>query len=65
MLCTPSSGQLLFERAGNLMVQPFDAKAGVLTGQAAAFGDHVFSGPGPNYLALSIGADGTMAYWNG
>jgi WD40-like Beta Propeller Repeat len=25
----------------------------------------VWSGPGPNYLALSIGADGTMAYWNG
>ena len=59
------SGHLLFEQAGNLMVQPFDAKVGVLTGQASAFGDHVFAGPGPNYLALSIGADGTMAYWNG
>ena len=59
------SGHLLFEQAGNLMVQPFDAKVGVLTGQASAFGDHVFAGPGPNYLALSIGADGTMVYWNG
>ena len=59
------SGHLLFEQAGNVMVQPFDAKVGVLTGQASAFGDHVFAGPGPNYLALSIGADGTMAYWNG
>ena len=59
------SGHLLFEQAGNLMVQPFDAKVGVLTGQASAFGDHVFAGPGPDYLALSIGADGTMAYWNG
>jgi serine/threonine protein kinase/Tol biopolymer transport system component len=60
-----ASGHLLFEQAGNLMVQPFDAKVGVLTGQASAFGDHVFAGPGANYLALSIGADGTMAYWNG
>ena len=59
------SGHLLFEQAGTLMVQPFDAKAGLLTGQASAFGDHVFAGPGPNYLALSIAADGTMAYWNG
>jgi hypothetical protein len=59
------SGHLLFEQAGNLMVQPFDAKVGVLTGQASAFGDRVWSGPGPRYLALSIGADGTMAYWNG
>jgi eukaryotic-like serine/threonine-protein kinase len=59
------SGHLLFEQAGNLMVQAFDAKAGVLSGQASAFGDQVWSGPGPNYLALSIGADGTMAYWNG
>ena len=59
------SGHLLFEQAGNLMVQPFDAKLRVLTGQASAFGDHVFAGPGPNYLAVSIGGDGTMAYWNG
>ena len=60
-----SSGHLLFEQAGRLMVQPFDAKAGALTGQASASGDRVFTAPGPNYLALSIGLDGTMAYWNG
>jgi eukaryotic-like serine/threonine-protein kinase len=59
------SGHLLFEEAGNLMVQAFDANAAVLSGQASAFGDHVSWGPGPNYLALSMGTDGTMAYWNG
>jgi Tol biopolymer transport system component len=59
------SGHLLFDRAGTLMVQPFDTKVGKLTGQASAFGDRVMAGPGPSYLALSIGADGTMAYWDG
>jgi serine/threonine protein kinase/Tol biopolymer transport system component len=59
------SGHLLFEQAGNLMVQAFDATAGVLRGQPSAFGDQVSSVPGPSYLSLSIGADGTMAYWSG
>jgi Tol biopolymer transport system component len=59
------SGHLLFDQAGTLMVQPFDARAATLSGQASAFGDRVLAAPGPGYLALSIGADGTMAYWNG
>jgi eukaryotic-like serine/threonine-protein kinase len=59
------SGHLLFEQAGNLMIQAFDAAAGLLRGQPSAFGDRVSSFPGPGYLSLSIGADGTMAYWNG
>ena len=60
-----SSGHLLFDQAGTLMVQPFDARAGSLKGQASAFGDRVLAAPAPGYLALSMGADGTMAYWNG
>jgi Tol biopolymer transport system component len=60
-----SPGYLLFELSGNLMVQPFDANAGVLSGQASALGDRVSSLPAPGYLGVSIGADGTMAYWNG
>ena len=60
-----SSGHLLFDQAGALMVQPFDVSSGELSGQASAFGDRVLAAPAPGYLALSIGADGTMAYWNG
>jgi Tol biopolymer transport system component len=59
------SGHLLFDQAGTLMVQPFDNSVGALSGQASAFGDRVLAAPGPGYLALSIGADGTLAYWNG
>ncbi len=65
MPCTRAPGTCCSIRPATLMVQPFDARVGVLTGQASAFGDRVWSGPGPSYLALSIGADGTMAYWNG
>jgi Tol biopolymer transport system component len=58
-------GRLLFEQAGNLMVQEFDAGIGSLRGQAAALGDKVAFLPAPAYLPLTIGRDGTMAYWNG
>jgi Tol biopolymer transport system component len=60
-----TSGHLLFEQSGNLMVQAFEARTGVLSGQASALGDRVSSSPAPGYLPVSIGADGTMAYWNG
>ena len=60
-----SSGHLLFDRTGTLMVQPFDASAGSLRGKASAFGDRVLAAPGPGYLSLSMALDGTMAYWNG
>jgi Tol biopolymer transport system component len=60
-----ASGHLLFEQSGNLMVQAFDAKTGAVSGHAFALGDRVSSLAAPGYLGVSIGADGTMAYWNG
>jgi hypothetical protein len=41
------SGYLLFDQAGTLMVQPFDAGVGALSGQASALGDRVLAAPGP------------------
>ena len=58
-------GRLVFEQSGNLMVQDFDAETGALSGQPSALGDKVSALEAPSYLPLSIGKDGTMAYWNG
>jgi len=60
-----TSGHLLFEQSGNLMLQPFDPGSGALSGQAFTLGDRIVALPAPSYLPLSIAADGTMAYWNG
>jgi eukaryotic-like serine/threonine-protein kinase len=57
-------GQLLFERAGSLMAQPFDDASATLTGQAMALPDRVVALSGPSWLPVSVGVD-TIAYWSG
>jgi serine/threonine protein kinase/Tol biopolymer transport system component len=58
------TGHLLFERAGNLMVQPFDDTSATLTGQAVALPDRVVALPAPSWLPASVG-EHAVAYWSG
>ena len=59
-----AAGRLLFERAGNLMSQPFDPVSATLSGQPVALPDRVVALTGPSWLPVSAAAD-AVAYWSG
>lgn len=58
------TGHLLFERAGSLMAQAFDAASATVAGQVRALPDRVVALSGPSWLPVSVGTD-AIAYWSG
>jgi serine/threonine protein kinase/Tol biopolymer transport system component len=58
-------GRVLFDNNGALSAQRIDPSSAAPTGDPVAVGDQILGLRGPAYLPLSIGADGTLAYWNG
>jgi Tol biopolymer transport system component len=55
-------GYLFFQRRGTLMAQPFDEKAGRVTGDGAPVIEGVQSDESYGDCACSVSADGTLAY---
>jgi Tol biopolymer transport system component len=58
-------GYLVFERAGVLTTQRFDAQTGELGGTPIALGDRVEGLVGPSLLPVSVARNGVLAYWSG
>ena len=59
-----SSGHLLFESAGNLMAQPFDADTRQLKGDAFPLAEHVET-EGSRYTSASVSKNGSLVYSRG
>jgi serine/threonine protein kinase len=59
---TYSKGYLLFSRSGSLMAQPFDARAGRLTGEASVIADGVGAHPLRNAGFFSATAEGNLIF---
>ena len=57
-----AQGHLFYHRDGTLMAQPFDEKAGRLTGDAAPMIENIDINAGNGRAAFSVAANGTLAY---
>jgi len=56
------TGHLLFAREDSVMAMAFDVRRGTVSGSPTAVLDDVFIDPADGGVALSVSADGTLAY---